>query len=75
MRGHRSAAQNGQNSAPTNRTSGFPDASSGGWWVSTVGATRGKVVVTPTESKTEVGIRLQLGDHRRRGRDPVDDAG
>ena len=54
--GQRSAAQKGQNSAPTNSTSGLPCAVRGAWPVTTAGGVR--VVpdaVTPTVSKVEVG--------------------
>ena len=58
MSGHRCAAQKGQKSAPTNRTSGFPDETRRGWWAVTVGTTSGNAAVVPTASNTGPGTLL-----------------
>ncbi len=69
MRGHRSAAQKGQNSEPTNSTSGFPPGTQ--WWLSGAGrSARSAVVpatVAPTESNDAGGTLARVGDDRRRG--------
>ena len=54
--GHRSEAQNGQNSAPTKSTSGFPFEVRGGCPANTVGAASGVVgALTPIVSKADAG--------------------
>ena len=71
MSGHRSAAQNGQKSAPTNRTSGFPDDTSGGWWVRTVGTTSGKRRRDADRIEHRAGTLLSAATTAPEVRDPV----
>src|SRR5664280_1914472 len=59
-RGHRSAAQNGQYSAPTKSTSGFPAAYRGACPVTTVGGVSpASRAVMPTASKVETGTAVR----------------